>query len=181
MEKSVFANIQVQAEQVELCIPDFVSGMSEILNALWSVLVIFILLSAAAFWWRQLPQLMMAHFDVKTGASQRRVEQRQNPQGMELLSEIYVTKIRRSVPYVPELPDIEGIPCSRTSHVQGLLAESGSGRINYCIRPRPFGPKACVARESSTTVAPRPGVLLVWQRGPFREKCPQAQSEGYQR
>ena len=35
----------------------------------------------------------------------------------------------------------------------------------------------CVARESSNTAAPRPGVLLVWQRGPFREKIARERSQ----
>ena len=179
MEKGVVVNIQVQAEQVEL-FSRFCLGMSEILNALWSVLVIFILLRAAAFWWRLLPQLMMAHFDVKTGASQRRVEQRQNPQGMELPSEIYSTKYGTRYHVIPNCPKVKESDVLERHMCKVCLRKVNQGASITEFNRDHLGPRR--VSRGSPRIRPLRDQVCFWcgSADHFVKNCPRAQSEGYQ-
>ena len=119
--------------------------------------------------------MMMAHIDVKMGASQRRVEKRQDPQGMELPTEIYFTKYGTRYHMFPNCPTIKESDVLERHICKVCLRKVDQGESIAVSDRDHLGPRCvcvCVARESSNTAAPKPGLLLVWQRGPFRERLP---------
>ena len=130
----------------------FARGMGEILlETLWSVLLIFD---------DKCNCFLVAVLAECEGDLSRQEEEMEETGSGASFGNLF-DQIWRSIPCVPRLPVVEkcydGI--ERGSCLSGLFV----AREKQRQLPRTFGPKVHAARVSSSTAAPRPGVLSTWR------------------